>query len=299
MCAKCPTLVKLDGSCGTACITGATKGADSHCKCDSGKVYEGGACTDKCGTDKFKTTTAKCVAKCSDEGEYLPSKTATDCTASVCTKYQLNDSTKGIICMDACESTEGISLDGKTCTATCPTGSTKDATTKRCQCDAATPFIDADKAKCVASDKCKTGYAPKDGLCQKCSGSLTDCEECTTHSLCTKCGNSKFLEGGKCVASCASGSGEVSGACLVGCGAGQYLDGTACKSCTILSGSSAIADCTDCGDGTNNALCTACSGTKVPAADGKTCTDDCATGKKEFKGTCLDACPKRTFDKSG
>ncbi|EFO64538.1 High cysteine membrane protein VSP-like [Giardia lamblia P15] len=202
-----------------------------------------------------------------------------------------------------------LSLDKKSCLASCPDGQVGafDPSSKSfiCACDDGFYLNDGKCVKCTVENcaecneskcsKCRYGYTLSDNRCAETKCKDPNCDACENRNVCTKCSNNYSLDqNGLCVKDCLSSAGYYKA--TVG-------DVSRCVACTL--GGCAVCEsadrCTTCRDGFYlesqerckpcSSACATCSGPE--AGD---CTS-CPAGKRlqysdDSKGSCVSQCVK-------
>ncbi|EFO62282.1 High cysteine membrane protein Group 1 [Giardia lamblia P15] len=145
--------------------------------------------------------------------------------------------------------------------------------------------IEAFNGKCTTCRE-ENGYFKRNGTCNSCNASITDCASCLTKYndpntiMCIGCKNNKYaaVGGASCLSTCPAenpGSCDESNICRCNCGSGTYLS-TTTNSCIACD--SACADCT--GSGANS--CISCASGKYMkyGTSDKICVDlsECGDG---------------------
>ena len=194
----------------------------------------------------------------------------------------------------------GYLYDGTNCNTCpsgcngCPNGGCQSTTTCPVNCDTCTST--------TSCSKCKSGYYPVTGGCDKC---FSRCTTCDWYEVCTDCAVGYSLKNGYC---CPPGCSSCNLSKCWGCNTGYLYDGTNCNSCpsncngcpngVCVTSTGCPANCDLC---TSSTSCSTCKSGYYPVTGGcdkcfsrcttcdwyEVCTD-CAVGYTKINGYC---CP--------
>ncbi|WWC61905.1 uncharacterized protein I303_104491 [Kwoniella dejecticola CBS 10117] len=286
----------------TSCSNNLTLSSGSPATCSTSS----GSCADGTYFDETSSTCATCSPACSTCTGPSPS----DCLSCASPRVNLQgscvfyDATTGI-CDSGLSKLEGVyvvNLAKSRCDA-CPSGCldchipsfTNTKEFESLQCSACREGYLLEDGKCVK--KCDAGWylpegsAAKNGTCQKCDSTCSNCV--TSSTTCTSCPAPLFASGGSCRTTCPESTIPLNGTCVpcpVDCA--TCSSPSTCSTCPpsrpVLSNGKCIEHCPQDQYFDSTHGCQACDWrcSSCSANDAKSCTS-CSDGYKLSKGECV------------
>lgn len=267
--------IPLSGSPSLLYFTSKNDDSSTLCRsdgeCSKGQICSNNKCINLsyCNNILSTTSLSTCLFNTNTEGICLNSICYPKCTTdSDCSSYNSHSTCINNACYISCDKDGDCYHEEKCITST-----------KACN------------LLCKTKDQCNSNEWCDRNTCNKCP---SECSECNTNLICTKCESGYSLLNNKCLTSCSNGYYNKDGVCekcdnkCNTCN-GVSTNCTTCKEGFILYNSDCVSACPD---GTvridNN--CVLCDSSCKTCSVTTTRCSSCNTGKYFFENSCIDSC---------